>query len=440
MPRGPDAVDGSISPWHLLGAALRQWRELAGLTLTETAPKVPIDPSLLAKWERGTRRPAEDAMRRLDQALNAGGILFTMYGFALANETPRPSPAIAERWDAETMDALRRQLLLGGFAAAGSAASAPFQDGLERLRSVVDQTVGDPGIDDFEELVWEYSHAIVARSQVEVLGDLAADVLALQKTMNCVPPRETSRWLRVNARMTNLLAHTLGSTGYARESRHWWTTARRAAERTGDQDVQAAAYASEAVQALHEDRPAVLVLDRADKALALSGGRACVATVEALGARSHALTLAGDVAQACATLDEQVRVFERLPSAVTSDLLSAEGWPTFRLLYSRSLVFTLAGHPSADRAQEEALASYPVGRPRQRAQVELHCAYSEVRRGHIDDGLGHARRVLTGLGDNVTRFVHHMALGVANAVPEVANTRSSVVEYRDLLALPAGRN
>ncbi|GAA3844048.1 hypothetical protein GCM10022226_78870 [Sphaerisporangium flaviroseum] len=66
MSRGPDAVDGTRSPWHLLGAALRQWRELRGLTLHELAPMVPIDLSVLAKWERGNRRPPEDAVERLD--------------------------------------------------------------------------------------------------------------------------------------------------------------------------------------------------------------------------------------------------------------------------------------------------------------------------------------------------------------------------------------
>ncbi|GAA3808888.1 hypothetical protein GCM10022226_31440 [Sphaerisporangium flaviroseum] len=439
MPRGPDAVDGTRSPWHLLGAALRQWREMRGLTLQELAPMVPIDLSVLAKWERGTRRPPEDAVERLDRALGAGGILVTMHGFALANETPQPSPQAAERWDADAMDPLRRQLLLGGIAAAGTAASAPFQDGLERLRFVVDRNVGTPGIEDYEELAWEYSHAIVSRPQREVLGNLAADVLALQRAMTSVPAREAARWLRVNARMSNLLAHTLGSTGFARESLHWWSVARRAAEQTGDPFVQGFAYASEAVQALHEDRPVALVLARADKALELTQRQPCVATVEALGARSHALILLGDVGQAYAALDEQAQVFEQLSDEVTSDLLSTEGWPAFRLLYSRSLVYTLAGHPGADSAQREALASYPAGRPRQRGQVELHRAYSEVKRGHIEGGLDHARQVLAGLGrDNVTKFVHHLAVGVADVVPAVERARASVIEYREQLALPAG--
>ncbi|GAA3844053.1 hypothetical protein GCM10022226_78880 [Sphaerisporangium flaviroseum] len=99
------------------------------------------------------------------------------------------------------MDSLRRQLLLGGLAAAGTSASAPFQDGLERLRFVVDKNVGNPDIDDYEELVWEYSHAIVSRPQQVVLGDLAADVLTLQHAMISVPAGEAARWLRVNARL-----------------------------------------------------------------------------------------------------------------------------------------------------------------------------------------------------------------------------------------------
>ncbi|MEU8269008.1 helix-turn-helix transcriptional regulator [Sphaerisporangium sp. NPDC049002] len=439
MPPTSRPVDPSEGPKHLLGAGLRHWREFRGMTLEAAAEKILGDWGNLGRWERGVRMAPSDAVERLDRLYQAGGFLVALRASALANDEPRPSAVTAARWDADAMDPLRRQLLLGGIAAAGTAAAAPFQDGLERLRSVVDQNVGHPGIDDYEELVWEYSHAIVSRPQRDVLGDLAADVLALQQAMTSVPTGEAVRWLRVNARMTHLLAHTLGSTGFARESRHWWALARRAAERTSDPNAEAAAYASEAVQALHEDRPPVLVLARADTALKLTQGRPCLATVEALGARAHALALAGAAGEAYAALDEQVRVFDRLPDEITLDLLSAEGWPAFRLFYCRSLVYTLAGHPDAGSAQQEALASYPAGRPRQRAQVELHRAYSETRRGHVDDGLNHARQVLAALGpDNVTKFVHHLAVGVADAVPPLARTTLSVIEYRDQLALPTG--
>lgn len=164
-----------------------------------------------------------------------------------------------------------------------------------------------------------------------------------------------------------------------------------------------------------------------------------MATVQALGARSHVLTLAGEVGQAYAALHEQARAFDRLPDQITSDLLSAGGWPVFRLLYCRSLVYTLAGHTDADQAQREAISSYPSARVRQRAQVELHRAHTEVQQGHIDDGLGHAREVLARVGAaNMTRFVLHVAAGVADAVPVAERSRPSMIEYRQQIALTAG--
>jgi hypothetical protein len=269
-----------------------------------------VDWSILARWERGDRRPPTDAVTRIDQILEASGFLIALHTCVLANTGNQTSPSQGKPHDADDMNHLRRQLLTS-IAAVGAAVTLPPMDGLERLRSVVDQAVGGPSLEEWEETAWEYAHRIVSRPLPEVIPDLSVDLLALQKVMSS-DAVHGGEWARVNARMTLLLAHALGSAGYSRESRLWWASARRAALHAGD-DMMALVCAFEAVQGLYENRPIPLILSRADAALAATRGRPSVATAKALGARAHAYALLGDTRTAHADLDNQERVHNLLP-------------------------------------------------------------------------------------------------------------------------------
>ncbi|MBX6168255.1 MAG: helix-turn-helix domain-containing protein [Thermobispora bispora] len=436
MPRSADPVDPTKSPWHLLGATLRHLREKQKASLDVIARQAHMDPSLLARYERGDRPPPADVIRRLDTVLAAGGILTALHTNALTNTSKQDSPEPAPPPHADGMDHLRRQLL-AGIAVTGAAAALPL-DGLARLREVVDNRVGAASVEEWEETAWEYAHGIVTRPLPDLISDLSVDLLALQKAMNAATG-DPAGWARVNTQMTFLLAYALGSAGQTRESRHWWASARRAAMRTGDDMLLATVCAFEAVQALYEDRPLPLVLARAEEALAATQGRPCAATAKALGARAHARALLGDLDGAEADLDEQARVFDLLPAAVTGDRASVFGWPVARILHSRSLVYTIAGHPEAGHAQAEALAAYPNPRERQAAQVQFHVALTAVRSGDVDDGLDHARRVLAELGPgNITRYVMHTAASVVQALPAARQMEPAVIEYQRMLALPGG--
>jgi len=310
---------------------------------------------------------------------------------------------------------------------------------VEQLRTIVDTQLGGPDLDEWHEIAWEHAHGVVSRPLAEVIRDLSVDLLTLQQTLPTVPSRDAAGWAMVNARLTFLLAYVLGAAGQAHQSRHWWGSARRAAAQTGDNEVIAAAYAWEAVQAVYEGRPLALVLSRADAALALTAKQPGRAAAEALCARAYALALMGDHAGARSGLEQQADVFTTLSDSVTRDRMSLEGWPESRLLHTRSLVQTMTGSPEAASAQQEALDSYPSDRARAIAQIRLHQAASAVRDGSVDDGLHAAASIVEGLGPgHRTRFVLHVAQGVADAAPAGHQT-PAVAGYRELLAITAGK-
>lgn len=431
----------------VFGAAVRHLRHnLRSMSLRDLAKQVFVDHSNLAKWERGERLPPLDAVRVLDDVLRAEGLLVAMRtAAALPGNTAvwvtashegkvdmnRPIPPI----HGEDMDTIRRRLL-GGLVTLGTANPVSgLLDGLDGLRKIVDDNVGSSRLSEWEETAWEYAHHVSPRSGV--VGDLAQDLLAAQRLTQAAPAHEALGWARVNARLTFMLAYTLGGIGQSRESRRWWASARHAAMLAEDAELLSAVNAVEAVQMLYEKRPLPMVTGRANDALAVPQGRLCRGVVGAYGAKAHALALSGDHSGAWAALADQRRAFEQLPDSVTRDNVSVYGFSEARLTHTRSLVATLAARPEAETAQREALEACPAAQIQQVAQLQLHRAVSAVRAGDVTGGLDHARAVLTALPpDDHSRYVRHVADTVLESVPAAETSRPAVREYREYLTSP----
>lgn len=64
----PDDHEGSLT----LGQRLRRHRRILGLTQTELAAQLQVDPGTLARWEAGRRRPRGRFMVRVEALLRAG--------------------------------------------------------------------------------------------------------------------------------------------------------------------------------------------------------------------------------------------------------------------------------------------------------------------------------------------------------------------------------
>lgn len=432
----PGPVDPALSPRHLLGATLRYWRdEVCHLSLAALAEKVWVDSSNLGKWERGERLAPPDAIQRIDELMGARGILIALRNTAatLENRPHNTADESGEEVHSRDMEIARRQILTSLTAISGVAA-IPL-DGLESLRHLFDRSMGPTRVEDWEETAWEYAHALNIRPLPEVIADLSLDVLAVHRYRQEAPIQDQAAWARINAQMTYLLAHALGANGQTEESRRWWVIARRTAEETGDGQLIADAYGKNAMQALYEQRPAQLILDRADYAITAARGTACAGVASAFATRAQLAAVLGDERGASAALGEVARVFERLPEKVTSDTDSVIGWSHLRLLHTRSYVATYAGLPGVAHAQRESLEAYSSRHVRPRAQIMLHEALSAVKSGDIASGLDHTRDVLTATPvHHRCMFVRRNAETVLEALPPSERTRPIVAEIRELMA------
>lgn len=429
-----DPVDPRTSPWHLLGAAMRHWRDdVRKLSLATVAEQAYVDTSNLSKWERGAKIPSFGAIGRIDNVVGANGFLIALCDVVASLDHKTTGASESDTGHADDMDIVRRQIL-ASLAALGTTTVLP----LEKLRHLVDSS-GSASVQDWEEIAYEHANAFHTRPLGEIIHDLALDVLDLQRIIQRTGP--SAAWQRVKAELTILLAHALGSAGQTRESRDWWLTARHAAEASGDAKLEAFARAKAAIQGLYEQRPFPVLLKRADEAIESAQGKPCAGVAVALAVHAQVRAMQGDAAGARDALAQQERIFDRLRDDVTRDKHSVFGWPRERMLHTQSFAASYgSGLSSAAHAQREALNAYPVTSVRERAQIHLHAALAEVRNGDIMAGLDMARAAIAGLPQHhQTTFVRYNAQAVLTAIPETLpdKARPAVLTYKELLSLPA---
>ncbi|MEU1813106.1 helix-turn-helix domain-containing protein [Micromonospora aurantiaca (nom. illeg.)] len=100
MGRRPSTLTPNVSPRHFLGAELRRWRELRGLSIAELAGAVFVSPALVSKVEKAQRTATVTLIRSCDAALDTGGALERLLDFVEhlplqavpTGESPRPAP------------------------------------------------------------------------------------------------------------------------------------------------------------------------------------------------------------------------------------------------------------------------------------------------------------------------------------------------------------
>lgn len=107
----PMTTDPAETP--SFGATLRRLRESAGLTLDEVTSRLPgaggesVTPQALAKWEKGGRTSAKNALA-LERVLGAEGELANLLGYRGEEDVLSARVAALESRQQEILDALAR--------------------------------------------------------------------------------------------------------------------------------------------------------------------------------------------------------------------------------------------------------------------------------------------------------------------------------------------
>lgn len=93
MGQQPSTLTPHVSPRHFLGAELRRWREVRGLSAKDLAGRVHVSPDLVQKVEKAQRQASADLVRGCDATLDTGGALGRLLDYIThLEQAPEPEP------------------------------------------------------------------------------------------------------------------------------------------------------------------------------------------------------------------------------------------------------------------------------------------------------------------------------------------------------------
>lgn len=360
----------------------------------------------------------------------------TVLTAATLETAPMSAPHGAEPYDDEVEDVHRRRFLQSLAALGTSSLTGP-----EALRHELFSATGGDAADltEWEAIAWEYGSTYAATPPLDLMGQLATDMVVAREQLGRARTDLQRRGLqRVIAQLAAYTAQTAGNLGNRREAVRWWRAARQAADASAHAEIRVWVRGREIVRGMYEHRPVDYLLNLADEALAITD-RPGVGTGSVMSGRAQALAMSGRAAEARAALADLYEMVDRLPSRVRTDVESMYGWPEYRLRHTESLVFTHIGDlVAAEAAQDQALTLYPAGFFRERTQVQLHRAQRLIRGGEPVAGAADACAALDGLPEgHRIEVVLEVARWAAAVVPATEHRRTEVGELLEMLALPA---
>ncbi|MGW0807205.1 XRE family transcriptional regulator [Nonomuraea sp. NPDC002799] len=443
MPRRPDAVDPASSPWHLLGAELRYWRgEVCGLSLREAAGQGLCDYGDLSRWERGLVPAPLDVIERLEGLYGAKGRLGALHSFAA--EFDRLSRAALEQPVSDLAEDgdMHRRAAMQLLAALGAEAVIP-PGTWETLFSGIENAAAARGIgvDDWEEVVWEHGLSYYTQAPGTLIHDVTADLAEISRLLaRPSSPAARTDLLRVSAQLAVLMGMEMSDVGDLDSSRRSWRVARRAADATGDRDLQVWVRGWEAEYGFWAGRPAPVLTRLTSEAAHLAQGNASAGLAEALRARAFISAAQGDANITRATLGELKNVCDRLPDSAISDRTSPF-WSfggrdaAWAHAYSLGLI---GDTTEAAKAVDEAIALCPTTFTGNVIHYELVRALVLIGDGHVNDGLAHA--LTTAHAWPVSTIRRRTLVRILEALPDKGHALDSARELRSLTAGPSSES
>ncbi|GAA0970848.1 hypothetical protein GCM10009555_020490 [Acrocarpospora macrocephala] len=418
MPKPSQPVQPSESPWHLLGAAIRHWREdVRCISLRTTAQRIYADPSDLSRWERGLTHPHISAVQRLDDALDAKGQLAALHDAVSDLDRLRTLEGNAALTE-ETATERRRLIQLAGSLALGAVG------GSETVRQALDHEPGR-SVEEWEVTCADHLHALRTRPPTQVIADLTVDVLALRRQAQSTAPADLTEVQRTTAALSAIFANALTRLSDHGAAIRWWRTARQAADASGDLSLSLLIRGEEAGHGLYGQRSPETVLNLVNAAQHLAKGP----SVDLMTTEAKALSLLG-------RHQEAVNVIRRaMAQAGTVKGDSLGFWSPDILRFAASWIFSAVGEENqASESGTTVLAStrdYVY-----RTNIVLHRSLCTVVNGGVTEGTQQAAAVIAEVPP-AYRSGHVLATGrmVLQAVPLDQRDHAGVDDLREQLKL-----
>ncbi|RKS76666.1 helix-turn-helix protein [Actinomadura pelletieri DSM 43383] len=419
------------------GEKLRALMSERKISQRKLAKLVPCSDGYLSRLATGDRRPSEQTATRLDELLGAEGELLALSRRA-TDGTDRAVTDSGADIHSDKDEEMQRRRLLQALAALGVA--TPAVDAIDQIRQSVDRAIGrdeDGHLDEWEETVAEYGYTYQQQPPRQLLNDLAADMVILQRVASRHSDGPQLRsWQRVTGGLSVLMAKTLSNLGESRLARDWWMTAQHAADSSHDVDLSLWISGERLVYGLYENRPTETLLHKTDRVLAQAPATPRRGLIHVRAVRAQLLSMEKGSERAAA---DEIRtceeIYQRLPAAVTRDK-STHGWGEDRLRYTQAWVH--AHTRKRDQLDATVARAHTVSNQqsvRVRTQLDLMRAAGHVRAGDTTEGVRFAHAAYEALlPQHRALMVTSLAHQVAAAVPANRRAEPTVSAYRELLA------
>ncbi|MEU5996092.1 XRE family transcriptional regulator [Spirillospora sp. NPDC047418] len=324
---------------------------------------------------------------------------------------------------------VKRRAALQLIAALGAGAAVP-PGTLEEVLAGIDRAAGQAvDLDEWEQVVYEYGQNVVTRPTGSLVGGLTADIIAVGRLLDRAgTPQERAGLLKVSAGLSGLLAIVLGDAGEERSARITWGTARRAADNSGDRDLQVWTRGRAAQDAFWAGRPHQFVVGLIDEAITLANGTPSAGLARAHAARAYMAADQRDDRVAHASLNKVKEMAGQLPDGTQTVLAFRES----QLHWTESYVLTRVGNSQATDVLERAISCYPDGSVVPLKNLSLMRAEALVRARDVDAGLQEAVSALQEHPEYLAAGTSTLAAHVLAALPAQARALPAARELRAL--------
>ncbi len=436
------------------GAAVAGPIGLTGAQLPALEPPGPAQPGS-ARSAPAQPAPAQSAPAQSAPVLPAP----VPPGAPARPAAPRPAPGLSQPTMGEVDDDVVRRTLLRLMADPGAAVDGRFFGAVERIRRRLDEallgaTVSVAMLDHWEGMTGEYGRQYMTVPPMRLLCDVLLDLGDVRRMCEQRQPLEfVERLCRLAARLAGLAGMTMIDAGDHRLARSFFSTARTAADETGDRHLRAWVAVRESLVPLYYGDPAQAAA-AARAAADLAGHQPCVAGVMAPVVEARALArlararsggnMRGDIAgrggaggaevrRASAALDRAHEALDQLPEEERRDTVF--GYTERQLLFHQGdALVTLGDNRGADDAFGQALRLYSPAEFLDRSLVTLGQARCRLQAGEPEEALRLSRDTLLGLpSQHRPGIVLRAARSLGEAVAAKHGDFPAVRDYREAL-------